>query len=101
LESASSVRPAGLLQKLPNLNRNERIRQEVPALDAGRIAAGMKNLGQKRETEAPSDLIGTEKVLKSWVSGTKIGSMRAPGGSDSANGPAVPSSRFVTYDAQI
>jgi hypothetical protein len=39
--------------------------ESLPALDAGRIAAGMKNPGQKRETEAPSDLIGTEKVLKS------------------------------------
>jgi hypothetical protein len=27
----------------------------VPALDAGQIAAGIKNPGQKRETEAPSD----------------------------------------------
>jgi hypothetical protein len=56
---------AGLLQKLPNLNRDQRIRRKLPALDAGRIAAGMKNPGQKRETEAPSDLIGTERVLKS------------------------------------
>jgi hypothetical protein len=49
------------------LNRDKRIRRKLAALDAERDIDRSEEPPEK--TEPPSGLIGTEKVLKSWVSG--------------------------------